>query len=126
FSSMLTLRSTALSAWLIAVACAGPTAPTGTNSIALVDVNYPTDTARPYGTFVIASIKFSVTSGLLKPSRLPGTDITIPVSYLMYVCLSVDGSRFANDCVAASGTQGQTLEVGLPSPTRASGITETN
>jgi hypothetical protein len=114
---------------LSAIAACGhsPAAPSsGTDAVSVIDVNIPNGgTAASDRYYAVVTVQFQATSDLLVPTIVGG--LPAPVSYAVFVCLSVDGILIADTCGSLSGSENTHHDVAVLGPdARRDGPTQTN
>jgi hypothetical protein len=118
----------ALTLSAIAAGCGhSPAAPSsGTNAVTVLGVDLPNrGTAASNQYYVVVTVQFQATSDLEVPTILGGYPVA--VSYVVFVCLSVDGSQISNTCQAVSGQENAPHNVAVLGPdARRGGPTQTN
>jgi hypothetical protein len=117
--------------WALAAIAAGcgssQAAPsTGTNAVTVISVDLPSGgTAASGRYYVVATVQFQATSDLLVPTTIGG--FPVPVSYAVFVCVSVDGVLIADTCGSVSGSQNTHHDVAVLGPdARRNGPSQTN
>jgi hypothetical protein len=117
----------ALALSAIAAACAhSPAAPSGTDAVTVVSVSVPNGGTAPSGSYYeVVTVQFQATSDLNVPTIFGGYPVA--VSYLVFVCLSADGSQISNTCQAVSGSENVPHDAAVQGPdARRDGPTQTN
>jgi hypothetical protein len=92
----------------------------------VISVNVPNGGTVPSNRYyVVATIQFQATSDLRAPTILEGYPVA--VSYVVLVCLSVDGRQISNTCQGVSGTENVPHDAAVLGPdARGDGPTQTN
>jgi hypothetical protein len=111
----------------IAAACGhSPVAPSGMDAVTVISVDVPDGGTVPSNQYyVVATVQFQATSDLRAPTILAG--YPVPVSYAVFVCLSVDGSQISDSCQSVGGTENAPHGVAVQGPdARRNGPTQTN
>ena len=124
-STGIVVLALALSA--IAAACAqSPAAPSGTDAVTVISMDVPNGGTEPSGSYyVVVTVQFQATSDLKVPTILGGYPVA--VSYVVFVCLSVDGSQISNTCQGVSGSENAPHAAAVLGPdARRDGPTHTN
>jgi hypothetical protein len=109
------------------VSChSSPTAPSGTDAVTVISVDVPSGGTVASGQYyVTVTVQFQATSDLEAPTNIGG--FPVPVSYVVLVCLSVDGRQISNTCQAVSGLESAPHGVAVLGPdARRAGPTQTN
>lgn len=98
----------------------------GTNAVSVIGVNIPDGgTAASDRYYAVVTVQYQTTSDLQVPTTIAG--LPTPASYVVFVCLSVDGVRIADTCAAINGSENVHQDVAVQGPdARRDGPTRTN